>query len=471
VGWIVVEPEAAFPGMVRKLPHYGKYSYLAFEGPEPTNVVKGQWDIEGSPLLVDLREPPGGGPLEPWSAGARSALAELPPVFTQRALMAHVDWLAAPEREGRGLGSAGLLDSARYIADRFAEMGLEPGGDDGSWFQRFTVAEGPEGEPVEAINVIAALPGARADWSDQSVVLGAHYDHLGRGWPDVHAGDEGTIHPGADDNASGVAVLLELAGNLASEGGYSRTLVLVAFSAEESGRAGSRHYVEHSRFPAEGIRGVINLDTVGRLNDGDLSILGTATADEWPHIFRGCSFVTGVGSRNVPEAVEASDQMSFIERGIPGVQIFTGAHGDYHRPSDTPDGVDGGGLVKVATFLKEAVAYLLEREEPLTVRIEGAVSAAPSGPTPGGRKVLFGTVPEFAFQGRGVKIASLVPDSPAARADLRAGDVLVRLDDQEIADLRTFSQHLRTLEPGQEVLATVMRDGAEVSVRIVVEAR
>lgn len=469
VGWIVVAPPAAFAGIGRKLPHYGKYSYLAFEGDEPTNVVKGQWDANGSPLVVTL-DRQAIDQLPPPRPEARRALAELPPVFSQKSLMEHVRWLASPERAGRGLGTPELKQAAEYIARQMESAGLKPGGDDGTWYQRFTVAEGPAGSPVETVNVVGWLPGRRADWSDQSVVLCAHYDHLGRGWPDVRAGDEGQIHPGADDNASGVAVIIELARNLAAEGGGGRNLVVIAFSAEENGRLGSKYYLEHPRFPRAGIRAAVNVDTVGRLFDGKIAIHGTGTADEWPHIFRGCSMVTGIPSQNVAGATEGSDQESFIAQGIPAVQIFTGAHEDYHRPGDTADKVDGAGLVKVAVFLKEALSFLLEREAPLTVRIAGA--AGPSGPpTRPGRRVSFGVVPDFAFQDPGVRVESTVPDSPAARAGILAGDVLVRLDGQDIPDLRAFSEFLKTLEPGRTVEATVVRDGTRISLKVVVEQR
>ena len=478
VGWLVAEPEAAFAGLGRKLPHYGKYSYLAFEGGEPTNVVKGQWPTTDSPLLVDLR-PEGerqGTALPAMQLAERQALADLPPVFSQARLMEHVEFLASPDLEGRGVGTAGLDKAAEYLVQQFEQAGLEPGGDDGTYLQRLTMKEGPDGSPVDVANVIGVLRGARDDWRDQAVIVGAHIDHLGRGWPDVHSGDEGKIHPGADDNASGVAVLVELAKVLTEGEAPQRSLVFVGFTGEESGRVGSKYYVDHpSPLPFSGIRAIVNIDTVGRLGDGAVSILGTGTADEWQHIFRGASYVTGVDSRNIPESAEASDQMSFIEKGIPGVQIFTRGHSDYHRPTDTADKVDGAGLVKVATLVKESVVYLGGREEPLTVKIEGQSASQPSGPPAGGpsggRRVRFGTVPDFAFEGPGVKVSEVSEGSPAEKAGFLAGDTLMAIDDQEVTDLRTYSQILRTLEPGQTVEAKVIREGEEIVLPVTVEAR
>ena len=229
-----------------------------------------------------------------------------------------------------------------------------PGGSDGSYLQTFTMPVGDARESKSVANVIGIIPGTKNEWKDQSVLVTAHYDHLGLGWPDVHAGDAGKVHPGADDNASGVAVMLELAHTLAAGEKPARTIVFVAFTGEEAGLVGSKYYTEHAgRFPLAGIEGVINLDTVGRLGDQKVTVIGTGTATEWQHIFRGASFVTGVESRNIPESVQGSDQVSFIQKGVPAVHIFTSAHLDYHRPSDTADKIDGPGLVKVATFTQE----------------------------------------------------------------------------------------------------------------------
>lgn len=467
VGWIVLNPETALEGLARKLPHYGKYSYLAFEGADPTNVVKGQWSAEGSPLVVSF----GDATLEPVK-DTRAALADTPPVFSSSRLKAHVDWLADYERYGRCVGSQQLDECADYIAAAFAELGLEPGGDNRTWFQEFTVASGPDREPVKVKNVVGILRGRRDDWKDQSLVLGAHYDHLGRGWPESRRAELGHVHPGADDNASGVAVLIELARQVVAAGGGSRNLVVVAFSAEECGLLGSKHYVSEPRFPIEGIRGMINLDTVGRLGDGVISIHAASTAEEWQHIFRGAGFVTGIPNKIVPAMFEGSDQWSFIEKGVPAVQIFTGANEDYHRISDTADKISGADLVKVATFVREGVAYMLEREEPLTSKLDGAAAVAPSpGTAKGNRRVSFGSIPDFGFQGDGMRFEGVTLGSPAASAGFLAGDVLIRIDKTEISSLRDFSDCLKSYTPGQKILAVVMRDGKEISSELTLATR
>ncbi|MGH9870263.1 MAG: M20/M25/M40 family metallo-hydrolase [Candidatus Polarisedimenticolia bacterium] len=477
IGWIVADPVEAVPGLGRKLPHYGRYSYLGFEGNEPTNVMKGEWAASDSPMRVDLRPAAERSTaLAGLKQPQRAPLAEPPAIFSEAALREHVARLSAPDMEGRGLGTRGLDVAAAYIARQFEAIGLAPGGDAGSYLQQFRTGTTPDGKPRDVANVIGVLPGTSA--GGPAVVVGAHYDHLGYGWPDSHAEDAGRLHPGADDNASGVAVLLELARAMVQEEKAPRTIVFVAFTGEEAGRVGSRHYVDHPVFPLDTTIGMLNLDAVGRLGSGRLSMLATGTADEWPHIARGVSYVTGVESRLIPESLESSDQKSFIDRGVPAVQLFTEPHPDYHRPGDTADKVDAAGLVKVASFVRETLVYLAGRTEPLTVTIAGS-AAAPAGAAPSGapaavvagRRVSLGTVPDFMFAGPGVKVSSIVPGSAAEKAGLRAGDVLLRLDDQEVSSLRAYSDLLKTKSPGQQVRVTVMRDGAEVTLAATLTAR
>ena len=190
-------------------------------------------------------------------------------------------------------------------------------------------------------------------------------------------------------------------------------------------------------------------------------------------MFRGVTAVTGIPSKNIAGAAGSSDQQSFIDRGVPGVQIFTGAHGDYHRASDTPDKVNAAGMVKVATFVKEATRYLIQREEPMV--LSGSTAAAGSGNrsanTVGQRRVSFGTVPDFAHNADGVRVDSVVPGSPAELAGIQAGDVLLEMNGQTVAGLGAFSDFLKTLAPGDTVTATLLRDAQTISVTVTVAPR
>ena len=478
VGWIVADPIEALPGLGRKLPHYGKYSYVAFEGTEPVNMLSGEWRQADSPMAVDVRPlvKAAGAALKPLPPDPAKALADLPPVFSRGTMTDTIATLTAPAMEGRGVGTKGLAAAATFIADRFKAYGLLPGGDRGGYFQSFTIPKGPDGKPHQLVNVVGYLAGSRTDWKTQSAIVSAHYDHLGRGWPDVHKGDESRIHPGADDNASGVAVLLELARALAASDKPSRNVVFIAFAGEEAGLAGSRHFAAApSPFPLDGVIGVVNIDTVGRLADQRISVLGTGTATEWQHIFRGAGFVTGVESRNIPEAIQSSDHVPFVERGIPAVQIFTGAHADYHRPTDTAEKVDLDGLVKVAAFVREAVSYLGERPERLTVTTPTPTSGPPRPAAAGGdaapRRASLGTIPDFAFPGPGVRAEGVVDGSPAAKAGIAAGDVILRVNDQPLGNLQEYSNILRTLKPGQTVSVVLRRGEKELTLSVTLAER
>jgi len=469
---VATDNPAALPGLGRKLPHYHKYSHLAFEGDEPANTAKGRWPVVGSPLTVVLVQ---GAPPERGSLPAREPLAKLPPAFSAERMGETVRALADPGLEGRGFGAPGLDRAAERIAAAFREAGLAPGGDGETYFQDFTARGGDPEREATLRNVVGFLPGTRPEWAGQSVVVGAHYDHLGRGWPDARAEHRGQVHPGADDNASGVAVLLELARTLAPDWRPERSVVFVAFAGEEAGRLGSRHYLgAGGEFPAAKARAMLNLDTVGRLGAGKLLVLGAGTAREWVHIFNGAGFVTGVPLEVVAQDPGGSDQVSFHQAGVPAVQLFTGPHADYHRPGDTPEKVDAEGLVKVASVAKEALEYLASRPEALASSLGGPGGAAAGGTgggPAGGRKVALGTVPDFAFPGPGVRLSGVVSDSPAERAGLRAGDVILGLGETAVGNLAEYSRALKALAPGDEVRVRYARDGAEQAASARVEER
>ena len=393
----------------------------------------------------------------------RTALATLPPRFSRERLLADVRTLADAQPGGRGFGSASLDQAAERIAAAFARAGLKPGGDTaGSWFQSFAARGGEP--PREAVlkNVVGVVPGTAGDLAKDLLVIGAHYDHLGTGDPGCLPANGGLVHPGADDNASGVAALLELARTLWREDRPARTVVFVAFAGEEAGRLGSAHFVATAPFAPGRTFAMVNLDTVGRLEGRKILVLGGASAPEWVHILRGAGYLAGVETAMAAEDLDASDDAVFRRAGVPAVQLFGGPGADYHRPTDTAEKIDGAGLEKVVQIAAEVVGYLAGAEARLTA------AGAPAGPAAKGetrsgegeRKVSLGVVPDFAFAGPGVRLEGVVAGSPAAAAGLRAGDVLLGVGGQELAGLKALSALLKSLQPGP-VRLKYLRDGRE----------
>lgn len=470
--WLTINNQDAVPGLARKLPHYGKYSYLAFEGAEPTNILKGQWQAVNSPLMMQISDR-NDRSVKSINSGLlkRPALAKLTPVFNAERMIESVEYLASKELQGRGPGSEGIEKAAQFIAENFEKAGLQPGADDGSYFQVWDEVVDEKGAKALVKNIIGIIPGINKEIEGQSVVVSAHYDHLGYGWPDVYKGNKGKIHFGADDNASGVAVLLELANLLGKSLKPQRTIIFVAFTSEESGLLGSKYYIKNTkRFPANKIIAALNLDTVGRLGDKKLLVINSSSAREWKFIFMGASYVTGVESEMITQDIDASDQISFIDAGIPAVQFFSGAHKDYHRPSDTIDKIDASGMVKVASFVREGIVYLADREEPLTFmgQKSGPVQVAAKQGT---RRVTTGSMPDFSYSGKGVRIADLASESPAAQAGLQKGDVIIQIGEFKISNLREYSEGLKSFNPGDEVDLKFIRDGKENVTKIKLVAR
>ncbi|KFI22540.1 peptidase M28 [Nitrosococcus oceani] len=467
LAWVATDNVAAMPGLARKLPHYGKYSYLGFTGAEPENSLKGQWPVVNSPMSVLLAED--SSPLQA-ELSPRKPLAELPPLFKAQRMMQDIAYLADPKLAGRGLGTPELDQAAQYIADKFQAAGLKPGGGEGNYYQTWTATAGEPERTITLRNVVGLSSGARPELPP--VVVGAHYDHLGRGWPDVHQGDEGKIHPGADDNASGIAVMLELARILGPQWQPERTVAWVAFTGEEAGKLGSAHYVQRlGDSPAKTTMAMINLDAVGRLHDGELMVLAADSAREWAHIFRGAGFVTGVPIQTVAQDIGSSDQTSFLNAGIPAVQLFTGPHGDFHRPTDTPDKIDSAGLTKIAAVLKEAVAYLASRPDPLHGQSVAPGEEAQASSRQGSRRVGLGTIPDFGWSGTGVRISGVTPNTPAEAAGLQKDDIIIRLNDKTIDTLADFAGVLRALKVGDSLTIEFLRDQQSRTVTTQVVAR
>ncbi len=461
VGWIHVDDMVAMPGMIEKLPHYGKYSYLSFTGAEPTNDTSGIWSSPDSPM--QWLKPESNAEISRDSLPAVPALATLPPKYLPADLLAHVSQLTAPAMQGRGMGSRGLQQATAYLTEQFEQAGLQPMA--GSYQQRWQQSEPAQGS-MELINVVGMIPGTNPDYAQAPLIVGAHYDHLGLD------NASGTAFPGADDNASGVAVMLEVAANLARSLSPQRPIVFVAFTGEEAGLLGSQQFVSNppGGFRASDMFAMINLDAVGRLQGQPLQVFASDSAYEWPFMAQGIGFTIGVRSSFPEQTIASSDHVSFLNAGIPAIHLFTGAHTDYHRTSDTADKLDAAGLSDVALWLEEAVVYMANRTDPLRVNLEGAEQVQVSSNS-GAREASLGTIPDFAHAGAGVRISGVVPDSAAAEAGLQEGDVLLQFAGERVTDLQTYSNLLRESAPGDSVMLQIEREGQMLTVEATLKAR
>jgi aminopeptidase N len=379
-------------------------------------------------------------------------------------MLATVKFLADEKLRGRGIGGPELDQAAAFIAKKFESFGLQPGGNpSGSWYQEWVDPD----TKIMLRNVVGVLPGRNPELARESVVIGAHYDHLGiKG---TSKENDGKIHPGADDNASGVAVLLEMASRLTLVANMERSVVFVAFTGEEAGRKGSRFFVQNEkRYPMSRTTGMINLDTVGRLGKGKLIILGAASAKEWGTLFQEAARPLKLEIAESMQDLDSSDQKSFHEAGVPAVQLFTGPHADYHRPTDTADKIDGKGLAKIAMVTRTVAFTLANLPGPLT----RTITATP-GPTapPSGRKVTIGAIPDFTFNEQGVRLGGTQPGGPAESAGMKEGDIIIQAGNTSITVLKDLSDVLKSKQPGDKLPVRFLRNGKEMKAELEVRER
>ena len=380
IAWLATDLVDALPVLGRKLPHYGPFGFLGFSGVESRNVEKGRWPVVRSPMSIRVRQADGRWFKEkPAHLRSRQVLASLSPLFSEKRIKKDIAYLTKKGLKGRGFGSPELDRAAEYIATGFRRIGLKPGGASRrSYLQQWRGEGRGLGSGIALKNVVGILPGSDPALAGEQVVVGAHYDHLGFGWPRVHQGDEGKLHPGANSNASGVALLLELARILKKDKPLKRSIIFIAFTGGEVGYRGSKHFASKGK-PVfqdhlEGknrIVGMINLDTIGRLQKNRLIVLGAGSAREWPPMLREVGFQTGLKIAVLPDIVGEGDHLSFIRAGIPAIQFFGGITPDSGQPGDTLDKIDLSGMTRIGRVLKEVVKDLADRSEPLTLAPTG----------------------------------------------------------------------------------------------------
>jgi hypothetical protein len=382
------------------------------------------------------------------------------------------DWL-----QGRATGSPGADSAATYLARRFSEVGLQPAA--GGWFQSFTIGRdapllrtGKGG--LVGKNVIGILPGRDPVLRNQTVILGAHYDHLGLGgFGSLDPDSAGRVHNGADDNASGIAGLIQVAARLAASP-PARTVVFIAFSGEELGLLGSAHYVKEPIYPLDGTLAMINLDMVGRLRAGRLIVYGAKTAKEFPALLDSLNWYAGLDIKAQGDGYGPSDQSSFYAAKRPVLHLFTDLHEDYHRTTDDWPKINLDGLKRVADFALGLVTALANRRGPLTfVDVPASLplqAAVPTITTPGYGAYL-GTVPDMTISQGGVRLVGVRTGSPAEKAGLRGDDIITRIGKTETPDLQAMTDALRSYRPGETVEIVVRRGTTTTTVRATLGSR
>ena len=321
-------------------------------------------------------------------------------------------------------------------------------------------------------NVAAYLPGE----TDEYVIIGAHYDHLGLGGQHSLAPSQtGTVHPGADDNACGTAGVIELARYFAKQPRQKRGILFLNFAGEEQGLLGSAYYADHPLLPLDKAVAMINMDMIGRMRDNKLYIGGAATGSNLKAMLEKLIPASGLKvdySGGTSEG--SSDHTSFTAHQVPALFFFSGLHGDYHKPSDTWDKIDAPAAAKLLALVAEVAETLRDTpERPAFVKLAAPAAAwrryqrrPVSGYGP-----YFGSIPDFGEGVTGVKFADVREGSPAAKAGLKAGDIMIEFDGKAIQNLYDFTYALRGKKPGDEVKVKVIRDGKPLEVTAVLSRR
>ena len=377
-------------------------------------------------------------------------------------LFNYVSFLASNDLKGRETGTPGEEAAANFIAAKFKEIGLKPLGEERTYFQTFSFKPKPHPhasekemenvEPEFGKNVIAFLDNG----AEYTIVLGAHFDHLGEGnhqEGSLYAGDEPMIHNGADDNASGTAVIMMLAEELKSRKDLTNNNYLfIAFSGEEKGLFGSSYFSKNSTISLDQVNYMINLDMVGRYREEKgLAINGTGTSPIWDDRIKKVNKqdITIVSD---PSGIGPSDHTSFYLKDIPVLHFFTGQHEDYHKPSDDIDKVNFEGMIMVSNFIKDLIASLnwegkLEFNE---TKQENSTKAPKFS-------VTLGVMPDYVYTGKGMRVDSVIKGRVGDKGGLKNGDVVIKIGDIEVEDIYKYMEGLAKFKKGDTAEVVILR--------------
>lgn len=381
---------------------------------------------------------------------------------TQNKILEDVTFLADDKLEGRQTGTEGEKAAAAYLVQRFQELDLEPKGTDG-YIQMFNFK--PKTNPHEDVKFTEVssdstivgrnVLGFIDNKSNQTVVIGAHYDHLGYGGEgSLFRGDEKAIHNGADDNASGVALMLNLASKLRATN-VNNNYLFIAFSGEEMGLLGSNYFVKNATIDVAKMNYMINMDMVGKMNaDSTLAVYGVGTSPRFKQaltannqFFKLVENESGIGP---------SDHTSFYLGDVPVLHFFTGQHEDYHKPGDDASKLNYEGMNMISDYIFDIITDLDSNGKLSFRKTKNESEETPRF------KVGLGVVPDYLFDGKGMRIDGVSDDKPAQKAGLQKGDVVVKLGDSTVVDMMSYMRALSVFEKGNKSKVLVLRDGKEV---------
>jgi len=387
-----------------------------------------------------------------------------------------IAYLASDRLEGRLTGTAGNDSAAAYLARRYAKLhlrSLAPG-----YLQKFVARSAADahagitnGRPTQ--NVIAILPGSDPHFAGQYIVIGAHFDHLGRDSQfalDPEAKD--AIRNGADDNASGTAAVLQLA-RMLSVAHPRRSIVFANFSGEEEGLLGSQWFVDHPPVALDSVMAMVNFDMVGRLNADKLLVYGTATAKELSAIIDSANAKSAVPFKvsGGGDGFGSSDQSSFYAKNIPVLHFFTDLHSDYHRATDDIEKINSSGEARVVDLAYRVIRSLDDMPGRLSfVRI--AAPSRMSASASSGSQVYLGSVPDMAAGDiPGLKLTGVRPGSPAELGGLKADDIIIEFGGAKVTDLQSYSDALYAHKPGDSVKVVILRAGKPMELTVTLGKR
>ncbi|MEM9885106.1 MAG: M20/M25/M40 family metallo-hydrolase [Bacteroidota bacterium] len=368
-----------------------------------------------------------------------------------------VVYLASDYLEGRETGKAGEEKAAEYLVNRFKEIGLQPKGDNKTYLQtfNFNYTSNPHsstGEARKGKNVVGFIDNKAAT----TVIIGAHYDHIGRGSFGSRTPGNTDVYNGADDNASGTAALLYLAERLQQSKLKKHNYLFIAFSGEEMGLYGSKHYVKNPTIDFSKVSFMFNMDMVGRLEE-DKSILinGAGTSPIWKQTFPKIKS-PDLKITTSDSGVGASDHTSFYLANIPALHFFTGTHDDYHKPNDDSEFINFEGIQMVADWMFELLVELNGAG-----KIEFTKTKEESNRRAASFKVSLGVMPDYASDGNGMRIDVVLDDRPAQKAGLEDGDIIIKIGLTDVKDIYDYMEGLSKFEKG-DATTVVIKRGEEI---------